>query len=227
MKLKYHNVTFSISLAVLLLGVVVSANAQDSKQKKEIRITIYQDGKIKTDTSFEVNRDIQKDELDAMIDEFQARPGQEFDFPHRKFNDEAFMFPFDRMPDLSMSRNLDSLFRNIPHHDGFSMNFDNDSVFEKHFGLNNRGDSVFTYKRGGKPGKTWEYRWNWQSAPCPCPKDSNKSMNQGKPDEDYAEMGPMEDEIILEIPENTDSPESDVLGTSGASRTSNYRTIDL
>ena len=204
MNSKNHNKTYLIGAMLLLMTVTVSVHAQDAKPKKEIRITILQDGKVKHDTSFEVKRDIPKDELNAMVESLQKKPEKNKNFlPRWRHKEEAFSFPFNEMPNLG---SLDSMFKNNPNGFGFSMKFDNDSVFEKYF----RGfgsDSVFTYK--------WKYEWN--NGKNPNQKGINEIELLDPDDMDIIEIindediiVPDQEEIIIEgvIPKDADNNET-------------------
>lgn len=218
MKPSSRNITYSIGLVSLLIAFGLPANAQNSKPKKQIRITIIEDGKTKTDTSFEVNRDIQQGELTALIDHFQATPDSgTIEFPEWQHNNQAFAFPFGNMHENHFPKDLDSMLENMHKQFGFSMNFDNDSMFEKHFGFRDNGDSIFTRQWKGKPGKTWEYRWSWKGDPSQFPRGKNQKLKEESQDND-TEIGPTGDPIILEFYNDETEPQE---------KSSNNRTIEL
>jgi len=217
MKPSFRNRTYSIGLLSLLIGFGLPASAQNSNPKKQIRITIMEDGKTRTDTSFEVNRDIPQDELNALIDHFQANPDSDtFHFPSEPQHNQAFAFPFGNVHGYHFPKDIDSMLENIHRQFGFSMNFDNDSVFEKQFGFQN-GDSIISPQWQGKPGKTWEYRWSWKGDPRQFPKGQSQKLKEGNPDND-TEIGPTGDPMILEFYNEEPEPQE---------KSSNNRTIEL
>lgn len=147
-----HPVTIS-SLAtgiVLTLAFCIPSTAQDKKPTEKVQIKIIENGKVKTDTSFAVDFDINSRDLDLMIknldndkeDLTDEKPDQ-----GRKHRKVVKVFRYHNSPEME---DMDSMMKDMDKEFNYQYTFDskNNSDLKRNFRFKGDFDSIVTYKDG-------------------------------------------------------------------------------
>jgi len=135
---------------VLTMVFSVSSIAQDKKPTEKVQIKIIENGKVKTDTSFTIDYDVNPKDLDLMIKDLDNdKEGQMAEKlgPGKKHSKKMKVYRYHNGPEME---DMDSMMKNMEREFNYEYTFNskNDSVMERNFRFRGDFDSIITYKDG-------------------------------------------------------------------------------